>query len=535
MTYQTMTLFRRFTLLPVHPVLFSWWFLLLVFTNNIAQLALNALVTPMIMVTAIVGLLLSVAYWLTRDTLKAAILATLGVLAFFSFGYLRNTLASITGRATDKIITLVVLLVFVMSSLLVIRSRGDSSKATAALNLVAAVLVAVNLAIILGDWVTQTSLHSTPADAAIAITNSSTKPDVYYFVPDRYASNNVWKEYFAYDNMDFLQALRARGFKIYDDAHSNYQVTVHSLSSTLNMRYLDREANLYNGKTKSLIPLHELIENNRVVNTFKLAGYHYVHIGSWWTPTADNRLADESLGRGATYTVLDQTFNVSEYAQVVIKRTMAEVVIRRGIDLKFKGHSVLFIDLVTEHVHARSFHNQLEAIMKAADIPGPKFVFVHILMPHPPFVFDAEGNLSTDSIGTNAQRYINQLKYTNQQLLRTIDGIRTRSNTDPAIVIQADEGPFPGEGTKKRTSTAGNWHERVADDLRIKFGIVRAVHLPDVAETNLPKELASVNLFRYIFNEYLGSNLKLLSDKAYVFPSYDDPYNFAERTRQVEY
>lgn len=48
--------------------------------------------------------------------------------------------------------------------------------------------------------------------------------------------------------------------------------------------------------------------------------------------------------------------------------------------------------IISNDVHQRYVLNILEKIKLIPDIEVPKFVFAHILIPHPPFIFDADGS-----------------------------------------------------------------------------------------------------------------------------------------------
>jgi hypothetical protein len=87
---------------------------------------------------------------------------------------------------------------------------------------------------------------------------------------------------------------------------------------------------------------------------------------------------------------------------------------------------------------------------KVAKQPGPKFVFAHILSPHPPFVFDAQGRpiqpTRSYSIGDGddyrgsweeyRQGYAGQVQFVDQKIEQTID--RILSNRQAPIIIQGD-------------------------------------------------------------------------------------------------
>src|SRR5262249_55856944 len=68
---------------------------------------------------------------------------------------------------------------------------------------------------------------------------SETTPDVYYIILDGYARADTLKRECQFDNSEFLEQLRSRGFYVADQSCSNYPMTFMSLASSLNMSYLD--------------------------------------------------------------------------------------------------------------------------------------------------------------------------------------------------------------------------------------------------------------------------------------------------------
>ena len=52
-----------------------------------------------------------------------------------------------------------------------------------------------------------------------------------------------------------------------------------------------------------------------------------------------------------------------------------------------------------------------------------------------------------------------------------------------------------------------DWSTATLEELRIKFGILHAMYLPDVAEEDIPKSITSVNTFRFLFKRVLRRGL----------------------------
>ncbi len=102
---------------------------------------------------------------------------------------------------------------------------------------------------------------------------------------------------------------------------------------------------------------------------------------------------------------------------------------------------------------------------------GPIFVFVHILAPHPPIVFDAKGNLVRQNphVAVKAGRhwrnireerteychkYREEVIYLNKRTLEMVDGILAASRRPTVIILQGDHGPWilPNHDSDKNIS-----------------------------------------------------------------------------------
>jgi hypothetical protein len=133
-------------------------------------------------------------------------------------------------------------------------------------------------------------------------------------------------------------------------------------------------------------------------------------------------------------------------------------------------------------------------------LPGPKFVFVHLLLPHQPFVFQADGSFRTED-AAYIDGFSDHVVFLNREMVKTISIIRETSDIDPIIIIMGDHGPvLEGEI---------NTINRETENLE-------ALYLPNASNnTSLYPTISPVNIFRVIFNEYFSQNYELLPDVSY--------------------
>jgi hypothetical protein len=118
-------------------------------------------------------------------------------------------------------------------------------------------------------------------------------------------------------------------------------------------------------------------------------------------------------------------------------------------------------------------------------------------------IFDAEGAFAVSEIVDPALG--NELLYINQRIVAAAEAILAGSTTPPIIIIQSDHGLDP--------------ENRMAN--------LSAFYFPAGGAQVLYPTITPVNIFRLVFNTYLGGQFPLLPDASY-YSTYEDPYIFNE-------
>ena len=197
----------------------------------------------------------------------------------------------------------------------------------------------------------------------------SEKPDIYFIVLDSYGRSDVLKEFYGYDDSHLIDYLKKRGFWISQSGASNYTFTSLSISSSLNYAYYDDE-------TRAKFPdRHDwqvpelLFQSNRAARFLKEMGYSIVAVNSQYD-TVNYRDADVFLGKW---------WFVSVFELGLIERTPLPWLLRKA------GWPIL------QDWHRAMAQYSLDALPEAVSVEGPKFVYAHILLPHPPLVFGPNG------------------------------------------------------------------------------------------------------------------------------------------------
>jgi len=500
----------------ITPVLFAIYYVLFLYSVNLSETALTELPLPLAMLVVLALLIWAVLKLILRDGNKAAILATLLMFVFVSTGHIAIALQGFQPfglpfhRHRYWLPVLAVLLCVI--SWLIVRSRSRLAGVTRFINTTIGVLMALSLFGVARyhiQLLSQNGRLETP-DNVPATTGSKLgyQPDIYYIILDGYASQHTLTRIYDFDNSAFLDTLRGYGFYIADSSFANYAFTPSSLASSLNMEYVNYIADNASDDAVRYSASYRLVRNAKVVRYLKSLGYRYILLRSGFTATNSSPLTDVTVRCG----------NYNEFIKVLIHTTV----------LQFVEKHLIFLEWQRDNIRGGLEYLQT----KAPALPGPKFVFAHILIPHSPFIFDAEGRpLEPDNIllGQNIwqprQGYIEQMKYLNGQVVGIVASILKNSLQSPIIIIQGDHGP----ASLDYLGDPGD------EFLSERMMILNAYHLPGEMDSLLYDWISPVNSFRLVFRDGFGMDIPPLEDRVY-FSHVLSRFKFVDvtdRTRRI--
>ncbi len=339
-------------------------------------------------------------------------------------------------------------------------------------------------------------------------TTAKSKPNIYYIVLDRHANATTLKEELGYDSSGFTNSLKNNGFYVNENAHSTYPFTSLSLASTLSANNLNELEDKFSGsKDNSDVPLFELSRNSRVINELKKNGYSYTLIGNYFSTSNKSELADRVYAE-------EMNLNFKSYKNYL-----------GSFENNYLAKSIFNIPLYRAGIYntqdpAERSKYQLNKLVEIADedTTQSKVVFAHILLPHDPYVFNADGSLSIYDPGSNSigatiqQKYLGQVEFIDNQISNITKEIVTK---DPSavIILQADEGMYPeviqNDVLKSPSGSSANMTKWEDNILKSKFSILAAYRLPGIDATEY-KNINSTNVFRVILNNYLSYDLPYL-------------------------
>ena len=343
-------------------------------------------------------------------------------------------------------------------------------------------------------------------------------PDVWHILLDRYAGVDTFRSTYQFDNRPFIEALRQRGFTVQDEAFGNYQRTGHSVASTMNGSLLDPLSAPMAEQSEDWIPIYRLMRNGAAIRFFNRQGYRTVFAGSWWEPTRFSNEADESIKIRA----------IPQLARLAIKGS--------AIGLWTSERSIPWIDGRGDQCFRAN--EKFRRLKQIAGQGGKKYVFAHFLVPHPPFVLNADGScrsLSAAKAATRRNNYIAQVEFANRQVLSLIDTILA-GKRPAVIVLHSDEGPWPAPYVGNEHGLGTDpvrvpWNDLPPQKLREKMSILLAVRGPDGPPATMPT--SPVQIYPSILRDDFGSKRPLPPSRHFIFESDEQLYTFREVSRKL--
>ena len=452
---------KNFILFPFLLAFFPSWILILknydevIFQDILISLAIISIsVIVWIVITKII-----------KNENKAALITGVGVGFFFYFGYVQDALDGIMifniPINKTSILLIISILIFIISTIYFVKSRKSFESTIKIANVITITLILV--------VALQFVIPGAYAE----------KPNVYHIILDEYTDNEILMKKFGYNNEKFLEFLNKNGFYMTDKSFSTFGSTPNELNSILNMDYPIKKGWVSDA--------YQDLKTNKVMSTFSDQNYSVIETNSAmrWKDFSD---VD-------THLCYDVDFINSEFLDQVLRKSI--------IRYFMEQHQT-----DTRRDIVRCTFNELSEI--ALQSNGPTYVFAHLYVPHPPFIFGPNGeNVTPDhseisglQSWENPQGYLNQLIYATSEISVVITNI-VENDPNAIIILQGDTG----------TSTGTDGTTTTMKDIYQIHSILYAVRIPDV---NNFENAIPVNTYRIIFNNYFDMNYEYLEHRIYM-------------------
>jgi len=315
-----------------------------------------------------------------------------------------------------------------------------------------------------------------------------TNPDIYYIILDEYGSQPALKNFLDYDNSSFLSEIKTKDFFIFSPSYTNYPTTVQSLSSSLNMKYINYLSNEAGVESKNYHLLNQLLSKNQVMNILQNKHYNIINMGALWGPNNEFTYVDDNRCEF-------KEFNRDSLMRELIQITMLSYAQERLVEQGRRDRVLCVFDEIPK---------------LNEEFSSPKFVFAHIMLPHAPYIFGPNGEHVTPGNSLNNEpwdpkhAHVDQIKFANKKLIPLIEIILNK-NPNSIIILQGDTG----------SAFNGNWRSPSNDLIIERMSNLNAIYLPNGNYELFENTQTPINTFRIIFNEYFNTDYTLLENKMY--------------------
>ena len=525
------------------PILFALYSISALTAHNIHEINIQDTFRAFLVAIVSVNLLFLIIWVIVRDGDRSALIVFMAVILFFSYGHVREIMKSMAISAPifgrHRYLLFLFVMMFVGWSWFILKRINSASLWRRRIRLIGAILLIIPVITIIsslfpGGWGSSLEEIQTINKTGYGRDKS---PDIYYIILDGYGRGDILEELYGFDNSKFLRLLEERGFYIADESLSNYNTTRLSLASSLNLNYLQSFVES-DGISIDPITAEWMLRENELSRQLKRFGYETVAFDSGrpWS-SIDNAdhyfdvFEDQSMGE-----IPERTTILNLFETMLIETTFLSIV---------SDHTDLFEEFErSESVVANEEHRIriLYSLDKIQEVPrwqGNYFTFLHVLSPHPPFIFGASGERKdydrpfTFGDGNNFLKigsreeyidgYIDQLQYINQLVIDVVDEILETSSNPPIIVIQGDHGP----------GAYLNWQSMEDSNLKERHGILNAYYFPEGLTSELYNSITPVNSFRLILNTYFDGDYNLLEDRIF-FTEKTGSYHLVDITTKID-
>ncbi len=515
---------KTFARIPWFYILFTFYPLLFLWAQNISQMDPAVVIRPFLFTLLGSALLYGLLYLVFRNGIKTALVGTLFLIAYFSYGhvyYAARTVPVLKILNHHAVLIPLYLIILGLGIWGILRIKKYENFVLY-LNAATLVLVALQVVELSYAYIETSYVARRPVKLQSGLTMTTAlkdMPDIYVIVLDTYMRSDALKQDLGYDNSPFINQLTQMGFYVASCGHPDYTFTYASISAMLNMRYIpEAYANDVWDDFSDNGFWSNLLKNNEVNAQLKSVGYKTVAFQEEY-PLVEFDNSDVLIGTNhptinSAYLYPFEVIYQQSTAAIILTALDPGGKIEGSIQKIFVNQNKSSLDLsglkgpnkdfVATHIISTNFI--LDHIPDVPAIAGPKFTYVHLFIPHAPFVFGPDGQIMTDPGYYSGDRagatteiyqlkgYVNQVQYIDKRIVPILQSVINKSKNPPIIILMGDHGL---ENANRLTD-------------------LLAYYLPNNGSAKLYPTISPVNTFRLIFDEYFGANYPLLPDTTYI-------------------
>jgi hypothetical protein len=432
-------------------------------------------------------------YLLYRKPIPSGI-TTFFILGFFFFyGFLQDFLKAHLA-AINRYIILVPLFFILLVTMIVFlkRSKVGLIKLNLFLNCLLLIYTVYDLSAIIIKTINppadKFSIYPFSHNENYSICKDCKKPDIYFLVFDEYASSLCLKNDFRYDNSQLDTFLTGKQFRIQKASSGNYNFTPFSVSSILNMSYING-INADAITSDDYARCNKLIRENELIKYLSLSGYDIINYSIF-----------DIAGNPSP---VDQDF-LPLKAKLITDRTLWGR-IKKDIlwNLFYGKFEIKWLSENGEYVYDRNNKKIIDLVKEESGKKNnsPRFIYAHYNMPHPPYYFDQNGKaVEKNKLGhaydNDKALYLGYVGYTNTKIQELVNTILKNSNGEAVILVMGDHG--------YRNDKSMPHHVFLQNQ--------NAVYLPNKNYSSFYDSVTGVNQFRIVINTLFNQKIPLLKD-----------------------
>lgn len=360
------------------------------------------------------------------------------------------------------------------------------------INSLLSIYILLDLSMITQHFLALSSDKKNTALEKYGLTNcdTCTRVPVYLVLLDTYLGSDGLKEYYQYDNTAFETSLRKQGFHITAGTHSNYIFTIFSMASTLNMQYLGNVGSPVIKNHYAYNAAVSTFHNNMVCRYFESQGYQIVNYSIFDIKDVPAGYRSGLLPDNVKL-ITQQTmyYRVSKYLPLFLERNGWAPGTAKKVHDDFEMNNEQMMNAT------------LSDARKKQD--KPTFTYLHLMMPHGPFIFDSTGKRMPPftEVKNIDKQYIDEaflqyLVYTNKRISTFLNELKAATGSKAVIILMSDHG-YQVAGRKERSLAYQN---------------LNAVYIPDKRYEGWYNGMTNVNQFRVLFNTLFHQSLPMLKD-----------------------
>jgi hypothetical protein len=515
------------------PVIFAVYPVLAFFSYNVEAIRFTDILWILVAAVSFGGVVTGLFLIIFRDRSKATLIATFWMIIFFSYGQVYNVVHKTLGANIGRNVILLPV-AFVLMALSLIwtwKLVRDPFRLIQFFGWMVAILFVMTF-FSLGRYYFSINTNKPSMQAAVSMrVHPDSGPSIYYIILDAHGRQDILQELYGYDNSEFIQFLKDKGFFVGDSSHSNYDQTTLSLSSSLNMQYLDRmdfPAGIDNGAGRAW--LDGKARDSLVRQILLEQGYRLVLFDTD-IRTAPPDTVFYNFDTTPEAAAAQKMMGPTEIEQTFLASTLGRVITDLGWFPKITNNQQLY------YYHYLQTQYVFDKLSEVPTLPGKYFVYAHVIVPHPPFIFNSDGSFRNDPFpftlhdgsdfpGTQQeyiQGYRDQIEYVDKVMEKVITDLLSKSTPAPIIIIQGDHGP----------GAYLDWDSAQKSNLDERMSILNAYYFPGGHSGSLYASITPVNSFRLLFSEYFGLAYPLLDDRVY-FSTWTKPFNYIDVTGKLK-